>query len=186
MEVKEESLILNEMVEKRQHHKAHDVLAGEISGICSQTGQNNFSQSSTQTTSKKPFSCSLCGKQCSHRGHLNWSHVNSHRREAVLLPSVRKEIPTQKKPERSHTNSQRREAFRLSSVRKGLQTQRTLSESLTKSRLEANPSPAHSVKRVSVINEPLTITSKSTLESVFTRAFSAERVSWIKDTLRIT
>ncbi|XP_016104473.1 oocyte zinc finger protein XlCOF15-like isoform X2 [Sinocyclocheilus grahami] len=76
VDVKEESHILNEVEEKHQHQKAHDVLTGEKSLTCSQT-ENNFSQSSTQTTVKKPFTCSLCGKHCAHRGHLN-DHMLTH------------------------------------------------------------------------------------------------------------
>ncbi len=55
MKVKEEQ-DLNEVEEKHQDQKAHDVTTRETSGSCSKT------ENSIQITEvKRPFSCSECG-----------------------------------------------------------------------------------------------------------------------------
>ncbi|KAG1927041.1 hypothetical protein F2P79_024518 [Pimephales promelas] len=100
MKVKEEIQDLNEMVEKHQHQKAHDVIAGEKPLSCSKTEKSSIqitdvkrlfcgntftSRESCKThmrlhTGKKPFSCSQCGKSFTFKQGLN-SHMRNHSEE---------------------------------------------------------------------------------------------------------
>ncbi|XP_068589507.1 zinc finger protein 3 homolog [Cebidichthys violaceus] len=62
---------------------------GQQSGLNSLNNDDVSVRDSTCSAGEKPFSCSTCEKKFGNSGHLK-RHENSHKRETIQLPSVKK------------------------------------------------------------------------------------------------
>ncbi len=99
MALKEESQELDEMKEKNQDEKDHDLMAGEKSFSYSQsykTENTNLKVQMSVHTGESPFTCQHCGKSFIRKESLN-VHLKIHTGENLFMcPQCGKSF-TQKK-----------------------------------------------------------------------------------------
>jgi len=96
MSLKEENQDLNEMEEK--DHKTHrDFKTEEKSFSCSKAEETFLRKRARKSRNIGNLTCHLCGLTLKQQGNLS-PYENSHRREALHLPSVWKEFQCTWKP----------------------------------------------------------------------------------------